>query len=83
MVVGAQIVLALQTLVARRVDPLDSAVLSTCQFHAGTATNVIPDEAVLRGTIRTLKTRDPRGDAPHGGRGVPAGGARRTGPRRS
>ncbi len=55
-VVGAQIVLALQTLVSRRVDPLDSAVLSTCQFHAGTATNVIPDEAVLRGTIRTLKT---------------------------
>ena len=54
-VIGAQIVLALQTLVARRVDPLDSAVLSTCQFHAGTASNVIPDEAVLRGTIRTLK----------------------------
>ncbi len=54
-VIGAQIVLALQTLVARRVDPLDSAVLSTCQFNAGTASNVIPDEAVLRGTIRTLK----------------------------
>ncbi len=59
-VVGAQIVLGLQTLVARRVDPLDSAVLSTCTFHAGTATNVIPDEAVLGGTVRTLKadTRD-------------------------
>ncbi len=59
-VVGAQIVLALQTLVARRVDPLDSAVLSTCTFHAGTATNVIPDTAVLGGTVRTLKpeTRD-------------------------
>ena len=59
-VIGAQIVLGLQTLVARRVDPLDSAVLSTCQFHAGTATNVIPDEAVLNGTVRTLKaeTRD-------------------------
>ncbi len=54
-VVGAQIVLALQTLVARRVDPLDSAVVSTCQFHAGTATNVIPDEATLSGTVRTLK----------------------------
>jgi hippurate hydrolase len=59
-VIGAQIVLGLQTLVARRVDPLDSAVLSTCQFHAGTATNVIPDEAALSGTLRTLKaeTRD-------------------------
>ena len=58
--IGAQIVLGLQTLVARRVDPLDSAVLSTCQFHAGTATNVIPDEATLSGTLRTLKsdTRD-------------------------
>ena len=54
-VIGAQIVLGLQTLVARRVDPLDSAVLSTCQFHAGTATNVIPDEATLSGTLRTLK----------------------------
>ena len=59
-VIGAQIVLGLQTLVARRVDALDSAVLSTCQFHAGTATNVIPDEALLSGTLRTLKaeTRD-------------------------
>ena len=59
-VIGAQIVLGLQTLVARRVDALDSAVLSTCQFHAGSATNVIPDEALLSGTVRTLKleTRD-------------------------
>ena len=59
-VIGAQIVLGLQTLVARRVDALDSAVLSTCQFHAGSATNVIPDEATLSGTLRTLKaeTRD-------------------------
>ena len=59
-VVGAQIVLGLQTLVSRRVGALDSAVLSTCMFHAGTATNVIPDEAALSGTLRTLKleTRD-------------------------
>ncbi len=59
-VIGAQIVLGLQTLVARRVDALDSAVLSTCQFHAGSATNVIPDEALLSGTLRTLQpdTRD-------------------------
>ncbi len=54
-VIGAQLVLGLQTLVARRVDPLDSAVLSTCMFHAGTASNVIPDIAELTGTLRTLK----------------------------
>ena len=54
-VIGAQLVLGLQTLVARRVDPLDSAVLSTCMFHAGTASNVIPDVAELTGTVRTLK----------------------------
>jgi hippurate hydrolase len=54
-VVGAHIVAALQTIVARRVDPLESAVISTTQFHAGTATNIIPDEATLCGTVRTLK----------------------------
>ncbi|MGH7212401.1 MAG: amidohydrolase, partial [Acetobacteraceae bacterium] len=54
-VVGAQLVGALQTLVARRIDPIDSAVLSICQFHAGTAHNVIPETATLSGTVRTLK----------------------------
>jgi len=53
-VVGAQIVTALQTIVARRVDPLESAVISVTQFHSGTAENVIPDEAKLVGTVRTL-----------------------------
>jgi hippurate hydrolase len=53
--VGSHIVVALQSLVARRTDPLDSAVVSICQFHAGSAGNVIPDSAVLNGTIRTLK----------------------------
>ncbi len=54
-VVGCQVVLALQTLVARRVNPLDAAVLSTCQFHAGTTDNVIPDTVMLNGTVRTLR----------------------------
>ncbi len=60
LLVGAHIVLALQSLVARRVDPLDNAVLSICQFHAGTVGNVIADEAVLNGTVRTFRadTRD-------------------------
>jgi hippurate hydrolase len=53
-VVGAQVVTALQTVVARRVDPLESAVISVTQFHSGTAENVIADEAKLLGTVRTL-----------------------------
>jgi hippurate hydrolase len=46
---------ALQSIVARRVDPLDSAVISVCQFHAGSASNVIPETAELLGTVRTLR----------------------------
>jgi hippurate hydrolase len=53
-VVGAHMVTALQSIVARRVDPLESAVVSITQFHAGTAQNVIADTAMLNGTVRTL-----------------------------
>ncbi|HYW63603.1 MAG TPA: M20 aminoacylase family protein [Bradyrhizobium sp.] len=53
--VGAQLVAALQAVVARSVDPLESAVVSMCEFHAGNARNVIPQTAELRGTVRTLK----------------------------
>ena len=52
--VGAQVVSALQHIVARDVDPLDPAVVSVTQFHAGTTFNVIPDTARLAGTIRTF-----------------------------
>lgn len=52
--VGAQLITALQSIVSRSVDPLDSAVISICEFHAGHARNVIPQTAVLRGTVRTL-----------------------------
>ena len=60
LLVGCHIVLALQSLVSRRTDPLDSAVVSVCQFHAGSAGNVIPEGAWLHGTVRTLlpQTRD-------------------------
>ena len=51
---GAEIVTALQSIVSRKVDPLKPAVLSVSTFHAGTISNVIPDEAVLSGTVRTL-----------------------------
>jgi hippurate hydrolase len=53
--IGAQVVLAWQTLVSRRLDPADAAVLSITQFHAGSAGNVIPETAFLNGTVRTLK----------------------------
>src|ERR1700709_1529254 len=52
--VGSQIITALQTIVSRTVDPLESAVISICEFHAGNARNVIPQTAELRGTVRTL-----------------------------
>jgi hippurate hydrolase len=54
-VVGAQIVTALQTIVSRNVDPLEAAVVSICTFRAGNADNVIPHTALLRGTARSLK----------------------------
>jgi amidohydrolase len=54
-VVGSHVVLALQSVVARRVDPQEAAVLSITQFHAGSTGNVISEEAVLNGTVRTLR----------------------------
>jgi len=44
----------LQTLITRNKKPVDTAVLSITQIHAGDATNIIPNEAVLRGTVRTF-----------------------------
>jgi hippurate hydrolase len=52
--VGAQLITALQQIVSRNVDPLESAVISICEFHAGNARNVIPQTAKLHGTVRTL-----------------------------
>lgn len=53
-VAGAAIVTALQQIVSRNVDPLASLVISVTCFNAGTAVNVIPEYAVLRGTVRNL-----------------------------
>jgi hippurate hydrolase len=53
-VAAAHLVTALQSIVARVVDPLQPAVLSVTAFNAGSAFNVIPGEAVLKGTIRTF-----------------------------
>ena len=53
-VAGAQIVTALQTIVSRSVDPLDSCVVSVARFTAGTTDNILPQSAELEGTVRTL-----------------------------
>jgi amidohydrolase len=53
--VGAQIINQLQSIVARNVDPLDAAVVSICMFQAGFTDNVIPQHAKLRGTARSLR----------------------------
>jgi hippurate hydrolase len=52
--VGTQIVNNLQSIVSRNVDPLESAVVSICMFHAGNTDNVIPQTVQLRGTARSL-----------------------------
>ena len=52
--VGAQIVSAAHSIIARNVDPLNSAVLSFGAFNAGFTDNVIPNVALLKGTVRTL-----------------------------
>ncbi|MGA2128670.1 MAG: M20 aminoacylase family protein [Xanthobacteraceae bacterium] len=52
--VGAQMINQIQSIVGRNVDPLDSAVVSICMFQAGTAPNIIPQTARLSGTARTL-----------------------------
>jgi amidohydrolase len=52
LVVAAQIVSALQTIVSRNINPLDSAVVTVGELHAGTAVNVIADTAKMGGTVR-------------------------------
>ena len=53
-VVAAQLVNALQTIVSRRTGATDAAVVSVTQIHGGDTWNVIPETVVLRGTVRTL-----------------------------
>ena len=52
--VGAQIVNAVQSIVSRNVNPLHAAVVSICMFHAGNAENVLPQTAKLQGTVRAM-----------------------------
>lgn len=54
-VVAAQIVTGLQSIVSRNVDPVEAGVVTVTQIHGGDTWNVIPAEVVLRGTVRTFK----------------------------
>ena len=53
--VAAEIISALQTIVSRAIDPVDSAVVTVTQIHAGNAWNIIPDSVLLCGTARSFK----------------------------
>ena len=54
-VIGAEIVMALQTLISRETNPLDSGVVTVGSFQAGYKHNIIPDEAHLKITVRSYK----------------------------
>ena len=76
--VGCHIVTALQSIVARNVDPLKSGVVSICMFHSGEALNVIPETAAARGHRPLARARGPRPHrAPRGGSGRDDGAALR------
>ncbi len=53
--IGSQLIVALQSIVSRSTNPLHGLVVSVTKFHSGTARNIIPDTALLEGTIRALK----------------------------
>lgn len=55
--IGAQILNALQSLASRSTNPIETLVVTVAKFHAGTATNIIPDTACLEGTVRSLQPR--------------------------
>jgi len=55
LIIGAQLAMALQAIVSRNIDPLEQAVVSIGYFKAGEVFNIIPDTAVLRGTVRSFE----------------------------
>ncbi len=71
-VVASHIVIALQTVVSRSIDPREPAVITVGMLHAGTKSNILPTEARLEGTVRTfdkalaLKIRDRIGEVARG-----------------
>lgn len=57
-VISAQVILALQTIVSREIDPVNPRVITVGSISGGTAQNIIPDEVVLKGIIRTMTSED-------------------------
>ncbi len=55
-VVSAEIISALSSLVSREIDPFEEAVVSVCCVNSGTASNIIPETAEMIGTARSLQT---------------------------
>ena len=53
-IIASQIILSFQTIISRYLDPVDKAVISVTKIHAGNAYNVIEDEVVISGTVRTF-----------------------------
>jgi amidohydrolase len=53
---AVQLAQSLQTIITRNRNPLDAAVLSITQIHTGSADNVVPEDAIMRGTVRTFST---------------------------
>jgi amidohydrolase len=53
-IMAAMVIMAGQTIVSRKINRLDPAILSFCTVHGGTASNIIPEEVTLTGSIRTL-----------------------------
>ena len=80
-VVGGQMIGAIQSIVSRNVDPLEPAVISITQFHAGSTHNIIPQTAQLHGTARSLspQVRDLLGKAVARSGGGTAAALRRQG----
>ncbi len=54
-VAGANLLMQIQSIISRGISPLESAVITVGKFNSGSARNVIPEEAVMEGTIRTLR----------------------------
>ena len=54
-VISSQVILGIQTIISRNINPVDKALISVTKIHAGSAYNVIDDEVSLGGTIRTFK----------------------------
>ncbi len=53
-IMAAMVIMAGQTILSRKINPLDPAILSFCTVQGGTASNIVPEEVTLTGSIRTL-----------------------------